>query len=637
MAFESGKAFWIWAEGACRPNDWVLFRKEVDFADVQGEVLLHVATDTKYTLWINGTLVVMDGGLFRESTPGNGYYDPVEIARYLRPGKNLLAFAVWYYGNGGRNNTDSTAAGLIFECPGIGLYSDGTTLVLRDPGQINTQEPNPSYLYGGHNIGHDARSAVEGFMQLEHTGELFAPARVVGRYGDAPWNRCLPRPIPLFRFGPICPAQYEKNANQHVGKLPYAMQFTPWFKVEANGGEVIDVRSDRYVVRGGPGDDHRSYRGHRTEYICRPGIQEFESLNWIFGEQIELTAPDTVRVLEMGYRESGYDTELRGVPVSPDPELQLLAQKSIRTLLVCMRDNLMDCPDRERGQWIGDVSVQAPQIFMALDERAVPLLRKAILDFISLRKGDVLTGNVPGENYIELPSQSLNAISELGMIAIYYANTGDRELIKECLEPCVRYLMLWEMGADGLVVHRTGGMDWFDHLYNIDMPVLENAWYYSALRYARFMAAELDDPRFDAFITERMCALEEGFERAFWTGRMYASGEVVDERANAMAVLSGLASPERYPLLRTVLVSVQNATPYMEYYVLEALCQMGFRDDALLRMKARYHNLIHNDNSTLWEDFCLLGTKNHAWSGGPLTILLHHFPELLRLEPFARP
>lgn len=85
----------------------------------------------------------------------------------------------------------------------------------------------------------------------------------------------------------------------------------------------------------------------------------------------------------------------------------------------------MDCTDRERGQWIGDVSVQAPQIFYAMDENAVPLLKKAIMNFIGLRKGDRLVGNVPGMNSKELPAQSLNAISEFGMIAAYYEFTND--------------------------------------------------------------------------------------------------------------------------------------------------------------------------------------------------------------------
>ena len=63
----------------------------------------------------------------------------------------------------------------------------------------------------------------------------------------------------------------------------------------------------------------------------------------------------------------------------------------------------------------------------------------------------------------------------------------------------------------------------------------------------------------------------------------------------------------------------------MENYVLQALCEMGYTADAFKRMMSRYQPLIDNENSTLWEDFYHLGTKNHAWSGAPATVLMRYF------------
>ena len=72
-------------------------------------------------------------------------------------------------------------------------------------------------------------------------------------------------------------------------------------------------------------------------------------------------------------------------------------------------------------------------------------------------------------------------------------------------------------------------------------------------------------------------------------------------------------------------MSVFNSTTYMENYVLTALCEMGYKADAYRRMMCRYQPLIQNENTTLWEDFFHLGTRNHAWTGGPATILLRYF------------
>ena len=52
---------------------------------------------------------------------------------------------------------------------------------------------------------------------------------------------------------------------------------------------------------------------------------------------------------------------------------------------------------------------------------------------------------------------------------------------------------------------------------------------------------------------------------------------------------------------------------------------MGYVKDAYRRMMSRYYNLIVNENSTLWEDFNILGTRNHAWSGAPLEIAFRYF------------
>ena len=622
-------AKFIWTDDNKKLNDWVIFRKEINLKDIPIKAELKIYCDTKYYLYINGEIIVFDGGLFRESTNKNGYYDSIEISNHLILGQNIIVFNVWHFGNGGRNNISCENAGLIFECENLNLISDKRTKCLRNPAHYNTQEPLPSYLYGGYNIGYNANYDIGNFTSSDFDESGFKLSTEYGSYPCAPFNECVKRPIPQIKFYDIVTCKYLKEENKYKVKLPYAMQFTPYFKVEANGNEIIDIRSDRYIINGGPGDENNHYNGHRTEYICKKGIAEFESLNWIYGEEIVFTIPENIKIIALGYRESCYDTEIKLNLKSKDEQLNKLLTKCARTLKVCMRENFMDCPDRERGQWIGDVSVQSPQVFYALDENAIKLLKKSIYDFINLRNGDILVGNIPGENSCELPGQSLNAISEFGMIATYFNKTKDIEILKLVFEPCISYLKLWYIDTDGLISKRRGNCYWFDHLYNIDEKVLENCWYYSAVKFAETMSKILCDSRFDIFILERKNAIEQNFDKVFWKGGYYASSNFVDDRANAMAIISGLADKSKYKNIRKILISVFNSTPYMEGYILEALCLMGFKEDAYKRMMSRYYNLIENQNTTLWEDFFILGTKNHAWTGAPITIIHKYFTELI--------
>lgn len=616
-------AKWIWPDLDVSENRRANFFFETQLDTVPEKAVLHIGCETKYWLFVNGMLAVFDGGLFRESLPGCGYYDSVDIAKYLHPGVNHIAVHVWYFGNGGRNNTAIQGAGLILESEDLGLSSSADTLGYVDGGYyITTFEK--SWLYGGGHTAYDANVAP--FSLCPDAGRA-AQCLEVGAYGDAPWGQLIARPVPMLFFTERipCPATYK--GGKQVVTLPYAMHFSPYLKVKARGGEKIIVHSDRYVTNGGPGDHNSRYFGHRAEYICREGVQEFEMLDWIFGEEILYTIPEGVEILELGYRESGYDSKVTTTFHCELPEVNTLFQKCVRTLQVCMRENYMDCPDRERGQWIGDVSVQSPQVAYLLDKNGLLLLRKAICDFINLRKGDRLVGNVPGDNWSELPSQSLNAISEHGMIASYYNATNDRSVLELAFEPAVKYLMLWETDEEGVVLPRSGNWEWYDHLYNHDMPILSICWYYSALRFAKKMACILDRHEYDGFIKERMEAIEAVFEERYWYPpyKCYKSGAYVDDRANAMAVLSGLCPKEKYPLIAYILMSVFNSTTYMENYVLMALCEMGYKEDAFSRMMSRYKPLIDSPNSTLWEDFFHLGTRNHAWSGGPATMLLRYF------------
>ncbi len=618
------RAAWIWpsAESVRNQRANFFFEAEVPARPETAEVC--IGCETRYWLFVNGELAVFEGGLFRESTPGCGYCDVVDLAPYLKEGKNTVTVHVWYYGNGGRNNSFCGKPGLILACDALGLYSNADTLCYADTAYyIPTAEPT-GYLYGGE---HTAYNATVKPFSLCPAMEGAHRAVVVGQYGDAPWGVAEKRPVPLLFFTERIPCEATRDGAICTANLPYAMQFSPYIKVRACGGEVLDIRSDRYAVRGGPGDTKNCYFGHRAEYICRDGEQEFEMLDWIFGEKILFRVPETVEVLELGYRESGYDSKITATFECDDPDANILFEKCVRTLKVCMRENYMDCPDRERGQWIGDVSVQAPQIAYVLDKNGLLLLRKAVFDFIRLRKGDVLMGNLPGDCFCELPSQSLNAISEWGMIASYYQATGDRSVLELAFEPAVAYLKLWETDGDGVVIPRTGNWEWYDHLFNCDGEILNICWYYSALRFARFMGKELGNSTHDGFITARMEAIERVFTTRYWKEKegYFTSSCFADDRANAMAVLSGLCSEDKYPQVRYLLMSVFNSTTYMENYVLIALCEMGYKADAYRRMMCRYQPLIKNENTTLWEDFFHLGTRNHAWTGGPATVLLRYF------------
>ena len=624
-------ARYIWGEDNVTPDQKIVFRYHTDLEEVPESADCLVSCDTKFWMWINGKEVVWEGGVFRESVPGCGWAEKFDISPFLKKGENIIAVLVWFYGNGGRNNSNSGEAGFIMSCPACGIESGKDFLCASHPAYIKSGEPRPSYLYGGDNIAFDAHLDFGDFTADDFNEIEFVHAT---EYDNRVWGDSLLSEIPLLKIGETEVCDYKETETGAVANLPYAMTVSVCFELEADGGETVDIRTDRYNVNGGPGDEFHNYNGHRIEYICKPGINEFVCPMYLYGEKLIASYPESVKLKTLGYRESGYASEIVGSFKTDNEIFNKLIEKSIRTLYVCMRNNFMDCPDRERGQWIGDLSVQAPQVFFVFDENGKKLLKKGIHDFIRLRKGDVLVGNVPGEHFSELPSQSLVAISEFGLISEYYNYSLDEEIPGLVLEPIVNYLKLWQTDDSGLLVGRAGNWRWFDHLWNVDEDVLENCLYVSACRFALRVAEISDDHRFDRFLNSRIDSLSDLIEKHFWKGEYYSSKDYVDDRANAIAVLSGVCPADRYAKIRKMLLTVFNSTPYMERFVLCALCEMGYVEDAYHRLMSRYYNLAVNENSTLWEDFYILGTKNHAWSGSPLEIAFKYFMGLNTTDGF---
>ena len=72
---------------------------------------------------------------------------------------------------------------------------------------------------------------------------------------------------------------------------------------------------------------------------------------------MKYTVPPDVNVLELKYRWTGLGS-ITGTFECSDPFFQRLWWMAANTLYVCARDSYMDCPDRERGLWLGDVADQ---------------------------------------------------------------------------------------------------------------------------------------------------------------------------------------------------------------------------------------------------------------------------------------
>ena len=621
---------WIGSE-QCQstPNTWLCFRKTVHLPGVPGEMIANIAVDSKYWLWINGKMVVFEGGLKRGPAPGATYYDQVDIAPYLEKGENTIALLVWHFGKNGFSHVNSGTAALLFCAQGanLSIVSDKSWQCSVYRAYQNTEAPFPNYRLSESNIRFDARKELAGWNMPDFSGKLGASIEIVAP-NEMPFGKLVARPIPMWKDGGL--TDYPEVVKNEKGdtircRLPYNCQITPYLHIKAPAGLVVGMLTDNYT--GG------SANNVRAEYITREGEQEYESFGWMNGHEVLYVVPAGVEVLGVKYRETGYNADMKGSFACDDDFYNELWKRSARTLYITMRDNYMDCPDRERAQWWGDEVNELGEAFYVLDPRGWQLATKGIYELMNWQRPDgVIASPVPSLNWCkELPLQMLASVGWYGFYTqAFYSD--DYSFVPHIYDGLKKYLHeVWQVDDQGMPVVRPGDWNWGDWGTDVDMEVLTTCWYYLALKAEKEFALHLRKLYDANQIGEMMKRISAAFDARYWNGKAYRSklhnGET-DDRAQAMAVVSGLAPAGRYKALLKVFKKEYHASPYMEKYVLEALFQMNAPEVALQRMRDRYADMLsYKDYTTLFEGWGVGaegfggGTINHAWSGGPLTLL----------------
>jgi hypothetical protein len=632
-----GNAQWIWQQEDGPSNTWMSFRKTVTLDEIPEIVEANISVDSKFWLWINGEMVLFEGGLSRgpsqagewnrkeKITPANSWYEIVNIKPYLKKGENTIAILVWYWGRETHKGThiDSGKGGLLFSAK-IGeqyLISDASWKAIQHPGYDNTIEP-ASRMLVQYSIKYNAQNSMNDWTDKAWYSPNFndtqwPAATEKGKVGIAPWYNLEKNMVPqLVNHGLENYANHDElnfpfvsNGQIIKCKLPFNKQITPYLEIESKAGDTIFITTDN------------NRNGIHANYITKDGIQAFESFSWMNGHEVLYTIPEGVKVKALKYRWMSVG-EMVGNFEIDDPFYNRLWWMGNNTLFVCARDNFMDCPDRERALWIGDVADQTGYLFYAMDDAGRQLLKKAILQTVYFSENDVI-GALGPLRVRELVCQSLQFIAQV--VWPYYLNTGDKETLEIAYPYLFKYLDLFPMQDNGFPEYRkqksSDTWNWLD--WGVENTIDENpiqmAFYYLALKEAKKMAEVLGKQEHIDWYNKRMASMKPAYEKAFWKDGFYSSNteKFKDDRANAIAIISGIANPEYYnQIVDNVLIPNRFSSPHFEWMAEEAMFIAGRPKASLQRMKEQYQSQVDEKSiSTLYEKFQNKGTYNHAWNG----------------------
>jgi hypothetical protein len=344
-----------------------------------------------------------------------------------------------------------------------------------------------------------------------------------------------------------------------------------------------------------------------------------------------------------------YPVEYKGSFESSDPLLNRIWETGAYTMHLCMQDDIWDAVKRDRGRWIGDLDVGGR------------VVNSVFADHFLVE--DTMTRLI-GESPVTEQVNTIPGYSALWVTAVaeYYRHTGAKDFLASVHTRLVELLKLMDSGFDDRDVFANPGkqwlfVDWSPGLF-ADTPEARQATqieYYRAYKEGAYLLRELNDNATADHYEKRAGAIRAATNQYLRDTKTGTYGP--RWQTNAMAIVSGLATPEQYPVLwDNVLENVAQdrpdspiISPYYNYYVVSAMAQAGHRAEALQWIRTYWGGMLAEGATSFWEAYDLRWPKTnshvslqadgttgyfvslaHGWSSGPTAWLME---QVLGINP----
>ena len=595
-------ARWIWAAEEQRGNRrmfadgraqreygnrFCYLRRSFDISAVPDSVPARATADSRLILYINGSEV---GRGPARSNPMRLAWLEVDLAPYLRSGRNSIAALVRFYGSPvpwwipAPPSFQIGFGSFAFEAPRIGVVSDGSWKGLPAPYRQHPKPPPGLAQVPGEIL--DGAQVPERWKEADFDDVDWGPAEELSAETFS-WNRTQ---IPVEPF--TAPEAAEIAA---LTTIPVALAELKQFEIVGNeAGDPLDAlpavgagpgRMIVYEAGGttlatpaidvtGPagstvdilvGEDLRpdgtieiAPRFYATRYILggreHERIDGFEAVGFRYlaavtrgGAKVE-----SASAVERRYPRSG---EARFE--CDDLRLNKIWRVGARTLDLCSTDAFIDCPGREQRAWLGDSYIHSLLTFVTNTDWR--LVRRHLRICAHSRRGDGLLGMVAAGDFTmaatTIPDYSLHWIRALTR---YYEYSGDAETVRELAPVAVEILNAFERyrGTDGLIRGMPGWMfiDWA-MTERAEVIGAIDALYAAALDdFASLAYAALDRPEMAVDAIARAERTRAAFEllwdetRGVYVDAADSRGPLrrVSQQTNAAAIVSGCAPRERW-------------------------------------------------------------------------------------------
>lgn len=669
-------AYWISAaEKPTEGFEVYHFRRDFNLDKVPSKFLVHVSADNRYHLFVNGRYI--------SEGPAKGdlehwRFETVDLARFLKKGKNVLAAVVWDEGK-------YRAAALQSYHPGFILQADQPAdsvvntndkwRVARDTSitaiPINRNDIGHYYTAIGPGIRVNGNKYPWNWESISFPDSLWAGANElrhgVPRQGNpfdiySGWQ-LVPRRIPRMDHkeqripkiarvtGSIKPGDgFLKGKPDSIPAhsdvtllLDQGFETTAYPVLVTSSGKGSRIRityaealvdsaghkGNRNVIEG------KHIRGYYDVFMPDGGKnRSFTTLWWRTYRYIQLqihTGDEPLVLNDFFGVYTSYPFLEKASFQSGNASYSNIWSTGWRTVQLCSHETYMDCPYYEQMQYDGDTRIEGlVTSWVSGDTR---LLRKAIMLFNDSRlPGGLTQARYPAYNQQIIPPFSLFWVA---MIHDYWMYTGNDVFMKKLLTP-VRGVMDWfgaHIDSTGMLgpLPRWPFVDWsFKHG---GVPAGGRDGHSSILTlqyvYALQLAADMSKAagRNDEAVHYLSLAkrLKTAVYRTCWDSVRSLLADTpakqeFSQHANLMAVLDGVFKGDQaHKIMQKTIddTSLIQTTYYYRFYLFQALKKAGMEDQYFKETKPWRH-MISLGLSTFAEQPEPTRSDCHGWSSSPL-------------------
>lgn len=620
-------AGWI-ATPSAAPNGYgvYLFRKTLELDKKPGSYVVHLSADNRYKLFVNETLV-SSGPARSDLFYWN--YETVDLAKWLKPGKNTVAAIVWNEGELRSEGQISNRTAFVVQgntaaeaaintsnswktirndaytpLRGIGY----NTYYVAGPGETVDMRLMPkNWTKAGFdesgwanasrisNVNPKGAGDISGWMLVPSS--LPQPELIETRFAAMRRSSGLTIPgnFPAQKTSLTIPANTSASVLLDQSYLVNAypvMQFS-----KGNNASISFTYAEALFDEAPTGPGKTIRKGNRNDVdgkfilgrkdsLISDGSngQEFMPLTYRTFRYVQVnfvTRDEPLVIEDLHSLFTGYPFKLNARFNANDQTLDKIFEIGWRTARSCAVETYMDCPYYEQLQYIGDARIQAlVSVYNSGDDR---LVRNAIsqMDQSRIAEGITLSRH-PSFSPQEIPTFSLWYV---GMVHDYWMYRGDSAFVKDKLQGIRNVLWFFDkyQRKDGSLrnVPYWNFTDWVQnntHWKNGVAPIgkdgsssLQDLQLLWALQLAADFENSLGMPALAAADRAKVAQLRQTIQKLYWSeGRkLYADTEDKDaysQHANTLAILTGMVSGNEATAIAKKMLTDTSLAPASVYF-----------------------------------------------------------------------